>query len=120
MLKNYIKIAFRFLWKNKTFSVINIIGLTAGTLCCLYILLYVREQYSYDKHHKDANHIYRITSLLKLPGDKLNNVATCSPPVAPAMKNEFSEVLQFTSVVGTIGIANHLLRYKAKMFYETG
>ncbi len=50
MLKSYLKTALRFLLKNKTFSFINIFGLAMGTMCCLYILLYVQDQYSYDKH----------------------------------------------------------------------
>jgi len=57
MIKSYLKTALRFLLKNKTFSFINIFGLAAGTLCCLYILLYVQDQYSYDKQHKNANDI---------------------------------------------------------------
>src|SRR5882724_1097269 len=113
MLKNYFKIAFRFLVKNKTYSLINIIGLAIGTLCCLYILLYVKDQYSYDKHHRDVNNIYRITTSMQLRGDKHNN-ATSSPPIAPAMKRDFAEVQQFTRLVTTIGINQHLLRYKEK------
>ena len=84
MLKSYLKTALRFLLKNKTFSFINIFGLAVGTLCCLYILLFVQTQYSYDKHHKDAKDIYRITTTLALAGDKHSN-ATCSPPIAPTM-----------------------------------
>jgi putative ABC transport system permease protein len=118
MIRNYLTIAFRSLLKNKTFSLINVIGLAIGTLCCLYIVLYVREQYSYDKHHINAKDIYRINSALVLPGDKQENMATASPPVAPAMKNDFGEVEQFTRVVGTIGISQHLLRYQEKSFYE--
>lgn len=117
MLKNYFKTTFRNLWKNKTYSFINIIGLAIGTLCCLYILLYVEDQYSYDKHHKDAKDIYRINTALGLRGDKHTN-ATASPPIAPAMKNDFAEVQQFVRVVGTIGIKQHLLRYKEKSLYE--
>jgi putative ABC transport system permease protein len=119
MLKSYLKTALRFLLKNKTFSLINIIGLAVGTLCCLYILLYVQDQYSYDKHHKDAKNIYRITSTLALTGDKHSN-STCSPPIAPAMKNDFGEVLQYTRVIPTdfLGAKQHLLRYKEKSFYE--
>jgi putative ABC transport system permease protein len=119
MLSNYLKMSLRFFQKNKTFGIINIIGLATGTLCCLYILLYVNQQYSYDKHHPNANSIYRVTSLLKTTGDKTNNMATCSPPVAPAMKNDFSEVMQYTRVVNTIGVSQHLLHYKEKSFYES-
>ena len=90
-----------------------------GTLCCLYILLYVEDQYSYDKHHKNAKDIYRITTSLTLPGDKHTN-ATSSPPFAPAMKNDFPEVKQFARVITTdfLGAKQHLLRYKEKSFYE--
>ena len=57
--------------------------------------------------------------LLTLPGDKHNN-ATSSPPIAPAIKNDFPEVKQFTRVIGTgfMGAKQHLLRYKEKSFYE--
>src|ERR1700760_794852 len=121
MIKNYLKTAFRFLLKNKTFSFINIFGLAAGTLCCLYILLYVQTQFSYDKQHKDANNIYRVTTELALTGDKHHSGAS-SPPITPKMKADFPEVLNYTRVVKTdmLGAKQHLLRYKEKSFYETG
>jgi len=121
MIKSYLKTAFRFLLKNKTFSFINIFGLAAGTLCCLYMLLYVQDQYSYDKQHKDLANLYRITTDLALTGDK-HHSASSSPPIAPALKNDFPEVENFTRVVKTdiLGAKEHLLRYKEKSFYETG
>ena len=121
MLKSYLKTAFRFLLKNKTFSFINIFGLAAGTLCCLYILLYVQDQFSYDKQHKDVNSIYRITTDLELTGDK-HHSASSSPPITPAMRKDFPEVENYTRVVKTdiLGAKEHLLRYKEKSFYETG
>src|SRR6266487_1300453 len=117
MFKNYFKTAFRFLLKNKTFSFINILGLAIGTLCCLYIVLYVEHQYSYDKYYKDAQDIYRITTTTSLSGDK-HDMATASPPIAPALKNDFPEVQQFTRIVPILGASNHLLHYKEKSFYE--
>src|SRR6476661_3598193 len=118
MFKNYFKTAWRFLLKNKTFSFINIIGLAIGTLCCLYIVLYVEDQYSYDKHEKDAQDIYRVTTWLSLPGDKHNN-STCSPPIAPAIKRDFPEVENFVRVIGSFSSSKHLLTYKEKSIYET-
>jgi putative ABC transport system permease protein len=107
--------------KNKTFSFINIFGLATGTLCCLYILLYVQNQYSYDKQHKNVASIFRITTDLNLTGDKHHN-APSSPPIAPALKNDFPEVENFVRVVETdkLGSNEHLLRYQEKSFYETG
>ncbi len=119
MFKNYLKTTLRNFRKNRTFSFINIAGLAIGTLSCLYILLYVEDQNSYDKHHREATNIYRITSSVKLAGNKANGSST-SPPVAPAMKNDFAEVRQFTRVVnsGMMGVKQHLLRYQEKSIYE--
>jgi len=119
MFKNYLKVSLRFLLKNRFFSLLNITGLAAGTLCCMYILLYVQDQYSYDKHHKGANTIYRVTTSIAHTGD-VSNMATASPPIAPAMKSDFPEVLQYTRVIPTLGISEHLVSYKDKAFYEEG
>lgn len=115
MIRSYLKTALRFLLKNKSFSFINIFGLAVGTLCCLYILLYVQDQYSYDKHHKDAQDIYRVNSDVNLTGDKHRGAST-SPPIAPAIRRDFPEVVQFTRHVGIGG--KNLLKYKEKSFYE--
>jgi putative ABC transport system permease protein len=117
MFNNYFKTAWRFLLKNKAFSFINIIGLSMGTLCCLYITLYVKDQYSYDTQYNDAKDIYRIATFLNVNGDKIN-MATCSPPIAPALKKDFPEVASFTRIVPTLDANNHLLRYKNKSFYN--
>jgi len=121
MLKSYLNTAIRFLLKNKTFSLINIFGLAVGTLCCLYILLYVQDQYSYDKHQKDAQDIYRITTSAELAGDK-HQMATASPPIAPAIKRDFPEVTQFTRLYASdmFGNSRHMLKYKERSFTENG
>src|SRR2546423_14220596 len=113
MFKSYLKTAMRFLLKNKTFSFINIFGLAMGTMCCLYILLYVQDQNSYDKHHKDAQNIYRVTGSLELTGDK-HTMATASPPIAPAIKSDFPEVVQFARLFSSdlLGNNNSMLKYK--------
>jgi len=119
MLKNYLRTAIRSLLKNKTFSLINIVGLATGTLCCLYIVLYVVDQYSYDKHFSNDPAIYRITTTGQLPGSTFN-LGTASPPIAPAMKRDFGEVQQYTRavVLNMAGLDQHLLRYKEKSLYE--
>ncbi len=60
MLKNYLKIALRNLWKNKGFSGIKIIGLALGLAVCLLIVLYVVSELGYDKYNANANRIYRL------------------------------------------------------------
>ena len=119
MIKNYFKTAIRFLLKNKTFSLINLIGLSLGTLCCLYILLYLEEQHSYDKWEDHAGDIYRVTSNMRLLGDR-HLMATCSPPIAGAIKQDFPEVLQYTRAfdAAIFGADQHLFKYKDRLFYE--
>lgn len=120
MLKSYLKTAIRFLLKNKMYSVINIFGLTLGTLCCLYIVLYVTDQYSYDKQHKNVENIYRVNkhSIVKARGYDGYRSTTVAP-VAPLLKHDFPEVEQFTRVVPFLGVDKQLLRYNNKSFYET-
>lgn len=62
MLRNYIKIAIRNLFKDSFYSSINIFGLSIGITTCLLILLYVNHELSYDKFHNDYNRIYRVTA----------------------------------------------------------
>jgi putative ABC transport system permease protein len=121
MLKSYLKTAMRFLLKNKTFSLINVFGLAMGTLSCLYILLYVQDQYSYDKHHKDGQDIYRVTTMAELTGDK-HKIASASPPIAPAIKLDFPEVIQFARLYSSdvFGNDKSLLKYKDRSFHENG
>ena len=60
MLKNYFKTAFRNLQRNKVYSSINILGLSLGLACAMLIILYVKDEVSYDRFHKDFSQIYRI------------------------------------------------------------
>jgi putative ABC transport system permease protein len=113
MLKSYWKTAIRFLLKNKTFSFINIFGLAAGTFCCLYILLYVEDQYSYDRHHTDAKDIYRVNRIDKGPAGVFKAAITAMP-MAPLMKRDFPEVRQFARVIPFIGVDKHLISYADK------
>src|SRR5882762_3499907 len=62
MFKNYFKTALRNLTRNKVYSFINIIGLSLGLACSMLIILYVKDEVSYDRFHKGVNRIYRITS----------------------------------------------------------
>ena len=65
MIKNYFKIAFRNLVKNKFYTSINIIGLAVGIATCLLILLYVLDELSYDRYNTKANRIYRVNNEVK-------------------------------------------------------
>ncbi|TDW96918.1 ABC transporter permease [Dinghuibacter silviterrae] len=119
MLQSYLKTALRFLRKNRFFSAINIFGLTAGTLCCLYIVLYVVDQYSYDRHHKDAGDIYRVDQVVTQlkTGETFKN-STTAAPIVTSMAQNFPEIAQYTRVIPYIGASTQLLHYGQKVIAE--
>src|SRR6185312_220512 len=65
MFKNYFKTAFRNLSRNKIYSFINIAGLSLGLACAMLIMLYVKDEVSFDRFHKNAKNIYRIAKKSK-------------------------------------------------------
>lgn len=91
MFRNYLKIAVRSLWKNKSFSALNIAGLAMGLAACLLILLYVKDELSFDKFNKNAERIYRIDTDIKFGGSDWL-LATCPDPMAKTMVQEFPQV----------------------------
>jgi putative ABC transport system permease protein len=92
MLKNYIKIAIRTIWKNKKLSAINIFGLATGIGCSLLIFLFVQDELQYDKHHADAPLIYRVVKdFINDDGSRIPD-ATTPGPLAAAMQKEIPEV----------------------------
>lgn len=97
MIRNYLKIAFRNLWRNKGFSVINIFGLAIGIATCLIIMLFVTNELSYDRFNKKANDIVRISFRGNVQGQKMNE-STVMAPVAQTLKNDFPEVKEATRI----------------------
>ncbi len=91
MLRNYIKIAIRNLLKHKTYSLINILGLSVGLAACLLIVIYVLDELQYDKYHTDADRIYRATIAARINGKELNATNTCTP-LAATLAREIPEV----------------------------
>jgi putative ABC transport system permease protein len=118
MFRNYLKTSLRFFATNRSFSLLNIAGLSIGTLCCIYILVYVREQYSYDRSFEDAGSIYRVTSRLKAGDSSFRMQATTPPVLAPVLEADFSDRLIFTQICPTIGADEHLIWYNNKVVYE--
>ncbi|MFC1724778.1 ABC transporter permease [candidate division KSB1 bacterium] len=115
MFKNYFKIAFRNIKRQKAYSFINISGLALGMACCILILLWVQDELSYDKFHENFKNIYRVMS----EGGKYNwkGVRGTPEPLGPALKEELPEIANFAR------FASHsrmVFRYKDRAFYEDG
>ena len=79
MIKSYFNIAFRNFWRNKTFSLINIFGLSIGISAALVIYLIVQYDFSFDTFHKDGDRIYRVVSDFVFSGDEFHNSGVNSP-----------------------------------------
>ena len=99
MLKNYLKIAFRNLWRHRVFSFINIMGLTVGMAACFLIFLYIRFELSYDSFHAKGDRIYRIVCDIKTPTEVIK-AGGPSWAVPPNIKKEFSEIESYARVSG--------------------
>ena len=95
MFKNYFKIAWRNLRRNKSFSAINIFGLSIGIACCLIIMLFVQDELSYDRYNKKADRIVRVVFRGSINGEKMKE-ANVMPPVAQTLKADYPEVVQAT------------------------
>lgn len=102
MIKNYLKIAFRNLWKNKGYSAINIFGLAAGLAITLLIVLYVLDELSYDRFHEKADRIYRIDSDIRFGGSDLKLPVT-PDPMGATLKKDYPQVEQFTRIYASEG-----------------
>src|SRR5580765_4065715 len=113
MLSNSFKIALRQIRKNKLYSFVNIAGLTIGIASCLLIGIYILHESAYDRFHKNASRIARVTMDYNA-GDAVTKNATTGTKVGPQFKRSFPEVeayartLKYTRVVS----------YQDKVFEE--
>jgi len=114
MFKNYIRIAFRSLWRQKGYSIINIAGLGIGLACALFILLWVQDELSFDRFHANAGTLYRVEQDQE-GGQGKFHVNVTPYPMGPALKSEIPEIKDATRVAfpGTL-----LVRYEDKVFFE--
>ncbi|MGH7595710.1 MAG: ABC transporter permease [bacterium] len=96
MFKNYLKITWRNLVRQKANSFINITGLAIGMTCSMLILLWVQHELSYDAFHANANDIYRVVENQYYAGGQVFPVAVTPSPLAPALKAQFPEIVKST------------------------
>ena len=112
MLKNYLKIAWRNIWKTKGFSIINIMGLAVGMTACFLIALYVNFERSYDRYHGKADRIYRLVCDVKTPTETINANITSGPMAMYAAK-DLPEIENFVRL-----LPNSLLIRKDNIKYQ--
>ncbi|MFC1564262.1 ABC transporter permease [candidate division KSB1 bacterium] len=116
MFKNYLKITYRNLIRHKSYSLINVFGLSLGIVCCILISTYIGYEFSYDSMHENADNIYRICSIRSVEGGsiEMNGIPT---PLVPVLTEDFPEVITSFRIAATVKRA---YRYKDKTFLEDG
>lgn len=111
MIKNYLKIAIRNLWKRRGFSLLNILGLAIGMAAFFLILLYVSFELSYDNFHSKSNRIYRVACDIEINAQKneANKPDWATPPL---LVTQFPEIQSMTRVLYTpITVRNDSLKF---------
>jgi len=115
MIRNYIKTAYRSLFKNKGFTALNVLGLSVGLATCLLIVLYVVDELSYDRYNVNADRIYRLTIHTRLNGNE-GVYATSEGPMLPFIKGKFPQIENSVRVVD----ANGLFASPSKFYFKKG
>ncbi len=113
MLKNYFRIAWRNLWKNKTFSIINIWGLTIGIVCAALIFLWIEYQYKTNSSFSNVDNIYILKNNQQYGNDVVTFSST-SGPTGPGIQQEipgFENVSRTLDNGGVFGVGEKFLSY---------
>lgn len=114
MLKNYLTVAFRNLLRHKVYTFINITGLSLGIGFCLLILLFVKDEWSYDTFHPQADQIYRLASREISPGRGEYFGTSTAFALAPVLQQSLTEVESTVRV----GLHRNLIRRGETVFSE--
>ena len=91
MLQNFFTVAFRNLKKQRFYTMINVTGLAVGVASCLVIMLYVINEFSYDRHFTDHDRIYRVQAEIKF-GDNHLRLAVTPAPLSEVLQKDFPEI----------------------------
>jgi putative ABC transport system permease protein len=110
MFKNYLKIFIRNLKRHKAYSFINIAGLGMGMACCIAIILFIQDEFSYDKFNENAQWIYRVATKREITPGKEGSTKTWSWMV-PNLINDFPEVINAVRIFRYGGVLSHGGKY---------
>src|ERR1700722_10646187 len=100
MFKNYFKTAWRHLWRNKTFTVINIAGLSLGIACAMLAILFVNNEISFDRFHQNAPQLYRLTTTITDADNNKQTLGTSGQVQGPAFKAAIPEIADYVRIWG--------------------
>ncbi len=117
MFKNYLKVAIRNLSKRKIYSLINIVGLATGMAICLMIVLFIKNELSYDRFEKNKDQIYRMVVDRKYPG-RSTSYSLIPQSFAQTIKQEIPEVTEAVRIFNFLGNGSFQLKQGDKSFEE--
>src|ERR1035437_553330 len=121
MIKSYFLTAIRNILKHKSFSVINVFGLSISMAVCMLIILIVQDQLSYDNFHKDRERIFRIQSKDNLSKIALSKFASTTWPLAKELKDNYpfvEDIVAINNNFGGEGICDEK-RFQVSGFFAT-
>ncbi|MBU8892327.1 MAG: ABC transporter permease [Bacteroidales bacterium] len=98
MLRNFFKVSIRNLIRNKTYSIINILGLSIGMACSILIFLFIFDELSYDKYHENSDDIYRVGQEVYLE-DEFRSSYAVGFPAGRTFADEIPEIINFARVL---------------------
>lgn len=117
MVRNYLIIAFRNLFRNKLFSTLNILGLAFGIASAVLIFLWVNEELAVDAFHAKGDRIYRVLENQKYSDGNIYTFNSTPGPMAPFIKERYPEIELATRITWEV---NNLFLYDSRSFYERG
>ncbi|MCG8330665.1 MAG: ABC transporter permease [Chitinophagales bacterium] len=115
MILNHLKISFRSLWKNKRYSVLNILGLSLAMTTCLLLMQYVGYELSFDRFHSKADSIYRVINDRFQNGERVQKGTITYPTIGPVMTEEYPEVEAYTRLF----FQGNMMIHRDEDYYRT-
>jgi putative ABC transport system permease protein len=119
MFKSSLKFIFRNLWANRIYTSIKVAGLAIGMACTLFAILFIRHEHSYDKFHKNASRLYRVTTSLTNRQDGESRIMGATGQVqGPAFKAKIPEIAEYVRI-WSVGSTNFIADHKALLLKLT-
>jgi putative ABC transport system permease protein len=115
MFSNYFKVAWRNIWRNKTYSVIKILGLGIGLTVCMLIFLYTKDEVSYDQFHENKARLYRVIQTWQFGNKPPMTWGITNPIIGESFAKEIPEVQQYIRITG----ASITIKNNNEVFTET-
>ncbi len=122
MIRNYLKIALRFLIRNKAFTLINMLGLVLGISFSTMLYTYVSHELSYDSFHKKAERTFRVITIDKSDSDNVRTYGSTAVPMGPQLVSSFPEVKEITRLYrlsGQVIVDFEGTKYNERNWYTT-